>query len=49
MSVTADLAKKTMMLTTDQTRNIRSEKLEGKKVYERQIYKNQNAKAGYAL
>jgi len=30
MIVTADLAKTTVMWTTDQTRNIKSEKLEGK-------------------
>lgn len=31
MMVTADLAKTTMMLTTDQSKYIRREKLEGKK------------------
>lgn len=45
MMVTTDLAKTTMMVTIDQTKNIRSEKLEDKNIYKIQIYKNQNAKA----
>lgn len=33
-----------LVLTTDQTKNIRNEKLEGKKSFKRQINKNQNVK-----
>lgn len=47
--VTADLEEKTTELTAHQTKKRRSEKLPGKKVYKKQIYENQNAKAGYVF
>lgn len=49
MTVTEDLEEKTMELTAGQTKKRRNEKLLGKKVYKRQIYENQNTKAGYVF
>ena len=49
MMITADLAKKTVMLTTDQTKNIRSDNLEGKKSLQKTNLQKSKCKSGYVF
>lgn len=49
MTITADLAKMTMVLTTAQTKNIRSEELEGKKSLQKKNLQKSKCKSWLCL